>query len=632
MKKTGAFFLFILICISCSYNKDLDTTESKLQAIKSLQKKSRKAKKDSILYYIDKADKIFNKNPKINDSLLLENLFLKGNYYKKQNNLDSARHYFHKTISLVKKPNSSSRTIFFFRSAWEMENLKGNITNAISIARNFIEISDKEKFKKDLIYAYNYLARKNLIFGKYQEALQFNNKILKIADEINNVDMYVITAIAKSRILSYYLKEKEKAVTLLDSLSKIDCSIDSKRQIYRRYGVLNFYNNDFTKAISYYKKVIQLTKEQGVLSKSFERKIDFNNNLIEAYNNISEAFLKIKKNDIATKYLDSVKPLLDVNTKKVHIISYMKYRFLIHNRTLKNEDDILKEYLSFIKESTKQQEEKINEKLYALELANEKEKIAIQEKNKTIIDNVKLESRNIKLIALSSVALLLLVTGYLFYRQRNYAYERQEMQIQQRLLRSQMNSHFSFNTLSVIQNQFYGDQNIAVSYLGKFSRLLRLLLTNSLQNYVLIEDELDLLKRYIELQLFRFPDSFEFNIALENFEEDDILYIPPMLIQPFIENSIEHGFSTINYKGCIHIRLKLLEKYIECVIEDNGAGLQKQRVEGKEKESVSTDLISNFIYKTTKQKIIILDKKKRNKEENGVYVKFLIPYKLTNND
>ncbi|WP_299682695.1 sensor histidine kinase [uncultured Tenacibaculum sp.] len=630
MKKIGAFFLLFLLYIGCNSNLKLDHTEIKLESIKQFQYKSKKGSKDSVLFYINKAEKIFDKNPKINDSLFLENLFLKGNYYKKQNNLDSARFYLYKTISSLKKPNNSSRAIVFYRTTWEMENLKGNIANGISLAKDFIEVSNEAKFNKDLIYAYNYLARKSLVFGNYKESLEYNNKILKIAKEIGNVDMYVITAIAKSRIFSYYLKKKKKATKILDSLLTIDCSIDSKRQIYRRYAILNFYNKDYNKAISYYKKVIQFTKKQGLQSKGYESKIDFNNNLIEAYNNITEAYLTIKKYNTTAQYLDSTKALLNTNTKKKYINSYTKYRFLLNYRTKKDEAEVLKEYLSFIKESTNRQEEKINEKLYALQLANEKEKRAIAEKNKAIVNNIQLESRNIKLIAFSSIVVLLLIIGYLFYRQRNFAFERQEIQLHQRLLRSQMNSHFSFNSLSVIQNQFKNDQNLAANYLTKFSRLLRLVLNNSLLNYVLIEDELELLTKYLELQLFRFPNSFEFKIEVENFEEDDLIYIPPMLIQPFIENSIEHGFSKIDYKGYIRIYLKLKGKFIECIIEDNGIGIQKDR--SKSENSVSTDLISNFIYKTTKQKIITFDKKELNKKESGVYVKFLIPYKLTNND
>jgi sensor histidine kinase YesM len=103
-----------------------------------------------------------------------------------------------------------------------------------------------------------------------------------------------------------------------------------------------------------------------------------------------------------------------------------------------------------------------------------------------------------------------------------------------------------------------------------------------------------------------------------------------MLIQPFVENSIEHAFKGIDYKGVINIKLQLQKKWITLEIEDNGVGLKK--VSSSAKNSISTQLISKFIHKTTKHKVSILDKKNQNKAKTGVIVKFLIPYKLSQND
>ena len=223
-----------------------------------------------------------------------------------------------------------------------------------------------------------------------------------------------------------------------------------------------------------------------------------------------------------------------------------------------------------------------------------------------------------------------MLLGYLFYRQRRHKFEKQDLQMQQRLLRSQMNPHFMFNTLSAIQNQIKDNQEHAANYLLKFSRLLRLILENSLSNYVQIENELELLRKYIELQLLRFPEKFTYTIELEGLEEDELLFIPPMLIQPFVENSIEHGFIGIEKKGHINIKLALLDKWIACTIEDDGAGLN--HLNNNYKKSVSTKLISQFIYKTTRNKITILDKKKEDRNTTGVLVKFLIPYKFSKDD
>ena len=198
--------------------------------------------------------------------------------------------------------------------------------------------------------------------------------------------------------------------------------------------------------------------------------------------------------------------------------------------------------------------------------------------------------------------------------------------MQQRLLRSQMNPHFTFNTLSAIQDHFKQDKEGASSYLVKFSRLLRLILENSTRNYVPLESELEAIEKFMDLQLIRFPNLFIYDIELTNLERDDLVFIPPMLLQPFIENSIAHGFSGINRKGEISIKLELKEEFISCIIEDNGKGISDS---GEiRKNTTSTRLISDFLRKATGKSLLISNKR----DEQGVVVSFLIPFKTTEND
>ncbi len=620
--KKALFFFIVTLFIKCGNLTSKQDILKKTKEVVFLQKEAGKSSGDSIFYYLKKAEKILNNYSEISDTLFIENTFLKGYYYKQKNNLDSARFFFHKTIDFVKKPNNRARNRVYFRYAWEMEELKDNVTNAISIAQKFIEITDEKKYVGDLVYAYNFLERVQLDLGNNKEALYYNTKTSKAAIQSSNIDMFMVTQISKASIYRR-LHREEEAFILLDSLNKISCSIDSKRQLYRGYGVLNFYEGNFKKASKYYKDVIQLTKKQYQENKTNQSEIEYNYNLLESYTNISEAYLELKDYKLTEKYLDSTKSNITINSYQPFVDFYYSLRFLLNYRTKENEKAVLREYEELIRNNKKRHQKKVNEKLYALTLANEKEKIAITEKNET-------EINNIKLIASLGILGLLMLIGYLFFRQRRYRFQKQEMQMQQRLLRSQMNSHFTFNTLSVIQNEIKENQEIATGYLLKFSRLLRLTLTNSLYNYVEVQDELEVLRKYLDLQLFRFPNEFEYIIKLENFEEDDLLFIPPMLIQPFIENSIEHGVSKINYKGEIIIKLTLIDKYIYCVIEDNGIGLNESK--NIYKESVSTNLIFNFIYKATKQKVRVLDKKNQNLKDSGVIVEFLIPYKFSEYD
>ncbi|CAL2083722.1 sensor histidine kinase [Tenacibaculum sp. 190524A05c] len=624
MKKSGVFFIVLLILFGCNLVSPKRSLKEKTDEVIQLQNLARKSQNnDSILYYVQQSQKLLDYNSEICDTLHLENKFLKGYYFKRKNNLDSARYYFHEVINSVQVPNNRSKNRVYFRNAWEMEERKNNIANAMSIAEKFIEITDEHEFKYDLVYAYNYLERKNSQFKDYTKSLYYNSKALKAAEESGNMSMYMLTSISK--VWTYYKSgKKQQTFHLLDSLKNVKSSINAKRQLFRTIAFVHYYEGDLKSAINNYKEVIHLTKEQEKEKETYESKADFNYNLLEAYNNITESYLEIGEYNIAQKYLDSTKAIITDKSHPPYVKTFQKHDFLLSYRTQKSEKEVLKEYRDLIENTKKTQHTKINEKLYALKLANEKEKIVIKEKNE-------LEIRNIKLLALSGISVLLLVIGILFYRQRNYKFEKQEIQMQQRLLRSQMNSHFSFNTLSVIQDKIKDDQELAANYLTKFSRLLRLLLSNSLSNYVVIEDELDLLRKYLDLQLYRFPNAFEYEIELINIEEDDILFIPPMLIQPFIENSIEHGFKGINYEGKVLIKLELLnEKYISCLIDDNGIGLKQTKKEYK--NSISTSLISKFTQKITKRKISILDKKELKPKEKGVRVEFLIPYKFTNND
>ena len=134
----------------------------------------------------------------------------------------------------------------------------------------------------------------------------------------------------------------------------------------------------------------------------------------------------------------------------------------------------------------------------------------------------------------------------------------------------------------------------------------------------------------MDLQLMRFPDRFDYNIELEGVEEEDPVYIPPMLLQPFVENSINHGFSGIDYKGKLNITLSDRKNYLYCSVKDNGKGLLDNQ--SKNKKSASTQLISDFLSKVTGKGVSIRTLPKTPTEPGGIIVSFLIPLKTLNDD
>jgi hypothetical protein len=150
-----------------------------------------------------------------------------------------------------------------------------------------------------------------------------------------------------------------------------------------------------------------------------------------------------------------------------------------------------------------------------------------------------------------------------------------EMEMQ--ALRAQMNPHFIFNSLNTIRYFVLNNENDKASdYLGKFARLLRMVLQNSRENTISLSDELEALRLYLEIESRRFGDSFGFEIIVPDDLDVDGLIVPPLLLQPFAENAIWHGLlhSTNPNK---QLRVQIREKEDHCLftIEDNGIGRQK---------------------------------------------------------
>lgn len=141
-------------------------------------------------------------------------------------------------------------------------------------------------------------------------------------------------------------------------------------------------------------------------------------------------------------------------------------------------------------------------------------------------------------------------------------------------LRAQMNPHFIFNALNSVQ-QFIlkGDVDQANRYLSKFSRLQREVLNNSDQNFISLDKEIEILKLYLELEQLRFNENFDYTILLEDDIDPDELKIPPMILQPFIENAIWHGLMPKQGMKKLSLVFKLVnDDMLECIVEDNGIG------------------------------------------------------------
>jgi len=144
-------------------------------------------------------------------------------------------------------------------------------------------------------------------------------------------------------------------------------------------------------------------------------------------------------------------------------------------------------------------------------------------------------------------------------------------------LRAQMSPHFIFNCLNSIHHYMHTNQAQAGEYLVKFSQLIRHVLESSALRMVPLMDEVEANKNYIRLEQLRLNHSFDFHIQFSEDLSVETINIPPMLIQPFIENSIWHGLNQASEGGRIDIQFsKLDDSHIQCVIEDNGKVMENK--------------------------------------------------------
>ena len=144
-------------------------------------------------------------------------------------------------------------------------------------------------------------------------------------------------------------------------------------------------------------------------------------------------------------------------------------------------------------------------------------------------------------------------------------------------LRSQMNPHFIFNALNSVNNYIAkNDERSANRYLSDFSTLMRAVLENSEEDFIPLSKELELLELYMKLEHSRFPDKFDYQLNIDESVDIDSFQIPPMLLQPYIENAIWHGLRYKDKKGFLHINVvKSDQNAINIIIEDNGIGRKK---------------------------------------------------------
>ena len=225
--------------------------------------------------------------------------------------------------------------------------------------------------------------------------------------------------------------------------------------------------------------------------------------------------------------------------------------------------------------------------------------------------------------------LFILVLGLIIFRnislkrkneQLRHGHEQTELkqraaELEMQALRAQMNPHFIFNALSSVNRYILkNDADKASDYLTRFSRLIRLVLINSKKEVVLLEEEIEMLKLYLQIEQLRFTRAFEYHIHIGPSVDTDGLRVPPLILQPFCENAIWHGLMHQDQPGRLDIEFNMDQDVLHCTITDNGVG----RSRAAQLEPGNPDKIQSIGLQLTRERLTLFN------EDPAVHTSFEI--------
>lgn len=549
---------------------------------------------DSMKYYLDQEAKILKKHTCDLD-VKMEYFASLASYYMYSNELENGVNASLKSLKLAEKLNDFKLQAFLLSNLCacfnRLEQTKNELIYAEKLTKLLPKIDDKyilAEYTNTIASAYNnsYTNFKNESI--LATVRNFLNQSLNNSRAINYFEAQVLSY---SIYASTYNQEKNANKALI--------YLDSAIQIHNNHELYN-------KASSLYEIYFVKSKLHSSLNQHNEA-------LVFAYSTLEKA-----------KEINDESSILTANKLLANCLE--------ENKNFEKASFYYKNYIRLKSAFDKKQRTKI---INSLELKFNKAKneqiIRNQkQKNELLNKQAEIDQLNINLLIIGVlVSLLIFAIVFIALRQRALKQKQLLLETEQVLNRSRINPHFFFNILSSLQSFILrsDDKKSTVLQLTRFSKIMRQTLESTYNENVGIQEEITFLKEYLELQKFRKKEGFNYEIKIS----DELLYsdifIPSMLLQPFIENSIEHGISQLTDGAMISIQFVELEKELKITIEDNGKGLIADKSDDKTHVSRATQI--------TSERLKILNKKYHSNAKfeiidtgNGVKVELYLPLTL----
>lgn len=521
-----------------------------------------------------------------NKKELAESLLALGEIYQYHQQFDLAIDNYKSSLEARK----STRTTLKLAHVY---NLTGAYEETLELVKPLLKIKNLPGLQRVTLYEFTGDAHKGVNDGKnaisfYQEGLNVARKN-QLMDKIPDLN---------SKIADIYASENR----LLEAEAFYGNSLEEARKqapnraVQEKEKVADFFNksNQFNKEIALRKESLEQLKElSGPVARRGANTFaadsitaqDINYKIANAYiaqDRIDEAIPYLQESireaeseeDLVVKK-DATRKLSEVYREKGEydkaLETYQQYVAVVDTLYVRKEQEISRAARLNREIASKQsritgleQERELSQSRYDLALAEQK---LIQESNKT---------QRIIIYSLVFGLLLTVLTAFFFYRSTQQQKLANNM-LALKSLRSQMNPHFIFNALNSV-NSFIArnDERSANRYLSDFSMLMRAVLENSEEDFIPLTKELELLELYVKLEHSRFPEKFDYHIQVDEQLNREAFLIPPMLLQPFVENAIWHGLRYKENKGTLEIHFKQMDKdHLQISITDDGIGRKK---------------------------------------------------------
>lgn len=272
----------------------------------------------------------------------------------------------------------------------------------------------------------------------------------------------------------------------------------------------------------------------------------------------------------------------------------------------------------------------VEKNLHEMELkyqTSEKEKEIERLDHESRLKTISYARRKSILISVVFIIILFAAMLFLWSRRKLSETRKEQAELREKLLRSQMNPHFIFNTLNAI-NQYVqsGKSEEASGFLSHYSRLMRQILENSNERFISLTDEIEFLNNYLRMQQLRFGVSFGYEITVGEGIDADNTEIPPMIAQPFIENAVEHGIRGVE-NGLITVSFSFVKKELILTVTDNGVGL-KNAENNSNHRSMAIDITLGRLQMPGGRPDSLTMESPVPGQERGTRVSLAIPFKI----